>query len=126
MQSKRRPASNELEAELRATEGNITMLAARLGVSKPTVYKWLEQAGLQRLAGIGREVNAHRPAPGRPESRLESTLRINTSVRIREGLWTWLRMHSIETGRNATDLLEGIIADYRDRTEVARARKAGV
>jgi hypothetical protein len=48
----KRPAKAALEAAIRAEAGNLTKTAARLHATRQTLYTWIYQLGLERLAGV--------------------------------------------------------------------------
>jgi transposase-like protein len=123
----RRPARSVLEAGLRAHGGNLTRLAGALGVSRPTLYKWIYQLDLATLAGVavvyamnGKNTRMYvKPAEseGRSLSGMEhdatvSDPRVSTNVRIRDGVWRALRKLAIDKGTSASELLEQAAVEF--------------
>lgn len=129
----RRPTRQVLEAGLRGHGGNLTRLAGALGVSRPTLYKWIYQLDLATLAGVAtvyadggnhtrKYVNARgseeRSLSGMEHEAAASDPRISTNVRIRDGVWRALRKLAIDKGTSASDLLEQAAVEFLRRSEV--------
>lgn len=128
----RRPGRTQLEAALRAHGGNLTRLAGALGVSRPTLYKWIYQLDLASLAGVSTvyadggnytkryvnaEVGERRSLSGMEQEGATSDPRISTNVRIRDGVWRALRKLAIDKGTSASDLLEQAAVEFLRRSE---------
>jgi hypothetical protein len=125
-----RPTRAELEALIRQAKGNLTRLAARLDVARPTLYTWIYQHDLTSVAGIDGGYSTHRldhanrkdtesrnnvrarKHGGRSlqivstATRVATDPRVNTSVRIRESIWKRMRMRAIAEGRTVAEVLE--------------------
>ena len=106
----RRPTSAALEAAIRATGGNLTKAAVALGCSRMTLYTWIYQLDLTRLAGV-----TPRPTTADlVEEKRETTLnsepsdgeRITVTVKIRDRLWKAIRIAAIERETTAGALVE--------------------
>lgn len=128
----RRPTRQALEAGIRSQAGNLTRLAGALGVSRPTLYKWIYQLDLSTVAGVATIDGAYgsytrnyvKPSPmeGVSLSDVEqsSTVadpRISTNVRIRDGVWRALRKLAIDRGTSASDLLERAAVEFLKKAE---------
>ena len=90
--SARRPTREALEAVIRDTGGNLTAAAGRLGCTRQTVYVWIYQHGLDRLAGV-RSLEAVQNAAGDEPRPL--------NVTVPAGLHRWVRSHAVMTDRPA-------------------------
>ncbi len=145
-----RPDRTALERLLRSGNGSLTRVAGLLDVSRPTLYKWIYQLDLVRLAGISivdgpyslyskarqvqenteKSVNPQAPR-GRNLEGVESVVtvamdpRVNTSVRIRESLWKQMRKRAIDENRPVADLMEEAAAAYLVAKKPRRARTEG-
>jgi hypothetical protein len=127
-----RPPRAVVEQAIRVTDGNITKTAALLGCTRDTVYRWIYQLGLQRLAGIhgddrsdtldrkvcpdarGRK-NTFPPvrsdASEQRRFQLVNTAvpvdpKISVTIKTRESVWKKMRKKAIDTGRTTSDLVE--------------------
>lgn len=129
----RRPTRGELEAGLHAHRGNLTRLAGVLGVSRPTLYKWIYQHDLTGVAGVasvdgrGTVDGKHTKNYGnsrtglRPMLRgvepVETDPRITTNIRMRDGIWRALRKLAIDRNTSASDLLERAAVEFLRKAE---------
>lgn len=100
----KRPSKQKVEEAIRVGEGNLTRVASLLGCSRPTLYAWVYQHGLERVAGIDLTRDAAAAKPVLPDQ-----ARYPRTMRLSEGLWRWVRVRGIETDRTASDIVEAAL-----------------
>ena len=93
-----RPPRPAVEAAIRAAGGNLTATAASLKCSRQTLYTWIYQLGLERLAGV--TLKAKRPAAPTSETALPRAV----TLKLPGELHRWVRIHGIRTDRSASDV----------------------
>lgn len=101
------PTKAALEAVLREQGGNLARTAAVLGLSRPTVYKYVWTHGLQKLAGL----THGKLAPLPPE------LRAPVSVRLTGARWAWARHVAIDMDCAPADVIEAALDLLREKIE---------
>lgn len=47
-----RPSRDQLKAAVKGSKGNLTEVASKLGCSRPTLYKWIDQLDLRDFVGV--------------------------------------------------------------------------
>jgi transposase-like protein len=105
--SRRRPDRKTLAGLVRETGGNVTALAAALGVSRPTAYSWVYAHGLERLVGIRTLEEGDtmpKPPPTRP-ARPEPAW-VNVTLRLAPQTWKRVRIAAIDDERSSSELVE--------------------
>lgn len=147
-----RPDRGTLASLIRETGGNMTRLAALLNCSKPTVYKWVYQLGLDGLAGVGasdpygvsaateraeqggedpsaRKKGVNPAVAGIRRLTLVSSMAselvdptINTSVRIRQSVWRRMRKAAIDSGKPVAALLEVAIEGFLNAEDSGKVK----
>jgi len=128
--SKRRPSRTDLEALLRETGGNIAKTSCRIGCSRTTLYTWIYQLGLDRLAGIvPRELLLARTAARKSEEAAERKVRVaqgpglvSVTVRLPGELWRWARIAAIDHDATASAIVTDALELYRAISEGAQAK----
>jgi len=95
----KRPPKAELEQAIRDAGGNLTRAASVLGVSRPSVYTWIYQYDLTKLAGvIDRETEQLRlksAAEGEP---------VTITTKLPAELHRWVRIRAIEGDQTVADV----------------------
>jgi transposase-like protein len=148
----KRPPKDVVAKAIEESSGVLTRVAATLDCSRPTLYKWIWQYSLQRLAGLDSGSNGdseasvdrqhckHEPnvkyekkyvkfsGGERPTFGSMSTtqptegLRMQRSVKLTDAQWAWARKRAIDEGCSASDLVERALDLYRKRLGVAEER----
>jgi transposase-like protein len=121
-----RPDRAVVKKAIQDAEGNLSRAAALLGCTRQTLYTWIYQLGLERLAGVRMDSRDGLDKHRRPDRRHASTnqtggsgvqssassrsiLRaveatntaepiIPATIKIRESLWKRLKIRAIEDG----------------------------
>jgi len=130
-----------------AAGGNLTRAATLLGCSRPTLYKWVDQLDLTRLAGVRREpdvygvdakqghthvgtsVNLAGPqvpilAGVSAEAAVLDQFKRQRGVSMTGAQWRWVRTYAAETDRAASDVVAEAIELLRRRVESQGKRQA--
>ena len=98
-----RPPKADVEAAIRETGGNLTRAAARLDCTRQTLYVWIYQYGLQRLAGV-------RTLEGMIAAPVNGSGPVPFTVRVPAALYKWAKIRAISadqtTGAVVTEALE--------------------
>jgi len=115
-------------------EGNLTRAAARLGCTRQTLYTWIYQHGLDRLAGIRMDRRTRLDSADRLDSRTrkgkketksgvysapdgsptlklveqmaQPDLPIQATLKVRESLWKRMKIAAISRGCTLASLAE--------------------
>ncbi len=125
-----RPDRSVVKKAIQDTGGNLTRAAILLGCTRPTLYTWIYQHGLQRLAGvrIDREATVDRrrcldtrsgetrksgvksAGPERPMLSLVETqsadLPVQATVKVKESLWKEVKIEAIRRDTTVGALIE--------------------
>ena len=127
-----RPPKQIVEAAIRSADGNLSRAAVLLGCSRPTLYTWVYQLGLHRLAGIKVDspdtqeckdtrvvkVGQHEKsgvksaARNRPTLALVSTepatreYKIPATAKITESIWKEVKKRAIDRGCTVSEYVE--------------------
>lgn len=129
-------------------QGNLTRAAAILGCSRPTLYTWIYQHGLERVAGIcqdrrdeldkrerkdGRNAKEIIPAvksgsPGLPTLSLVPQqaaieMPVNATVRLPESLWKKVRKTAIDRDCTVSQFVEAALKVALDQVEAIGRHK---
>ena len=125
----KRPARAVLEKAIRDSGGNLTKTASALGCSRPSIYTWCYQFGLDKLAGIeSRDVILARAAARKAEEPERPRRRTPTgpapgfaavSVRLPGELWRWARIAAIDHDTTAAAIVTEALKLYRSVAEAA-------
>ena len=135
-----------IEAAIKAEGGNLSRVAALLGCSRPTLYTWIYQLGLQDLAGIRKDTindvgwHSTNPkettfssdksiGPGGPILRVVSTapvdLRISATAKVRESVWKQIRKTAIDRGCTTSEVVEEALVNLLALSERRAEKKGG-
>ena len=129
-----RPDRVVVKKALQDAEGNLTRTATRLGCSRQTLYVWIYQLGLERLAGIRldtrpaldkrRSVDARdeqqdgsgkssvqsagavRPIFSLVEAATQVETQVQATVKVRESLWKLVKIEAIRRDTTVGALME--------------------
>lgn len=89
----KRPPKAQVEAAIRAADGNLTSAASILGCSRAALYTWVYQYGLDRLAGVV-------PLEAvRSSTKNGGDIPRAVTVKLPTDLHRWLRVQAIDTDR---------------------------
>lgn len=110
----RRPSREELKAVIKATEGNMTALAARLGITRQTAYSWVAAAGLDSFVGIEprheREEEAQPAAPAAiPSPAATDDSLISMTIKVQRSTWLALRIRALQESRSTGAIVEAAL-----------------
>jgi Bacterial regulatory protein, Fis family len=115
--------------------GNLSRAASLLGRSRQTLYTYIYQHGLERLAGV-RVEGGSPPRPVRGESGLAAASpapappaapdpMIQATVRIRESVWKAARIAAIQRGTTVAAVVAAALArELAEPTGAAPPREA--
>lgn len=101
----RRPSRPQLEALIRETGGNVSLLADRLGCSRQTLYTWVYQLGLADVVGIRPAEAAGAVLPAMPE-------RVTATVKVEAKLWKKIRVRAVEGDTSVSSLVEAALRAF--------------
>jgi len=147
MTVRRRPAKNTVKEAIQAAGGNLTLAANLLGCSRPTLYKWVDQLDLTRLAGVRREARvdgvdatqartsgqAAVKLEGQPlsifptvsaEAAVLDQFKRQRGVSMTGAQWRWVRTYAAQTDRDASDVVAEAIDLLKRRVETPEKAKA--
>ena len=120
----KRPARADVAKAIRAAGGNLSRTAAALGCTRPSLYTWCYQFGLDKLAGIvPRDVLLARAAarkaeevqrPRRDGPRPGMT---SATMRLPGELWRWARIAAIDHDTTAGGIVSQALELYRSIAE---------
>ena len=139
-----RPERAIVKKAIQDTNGNLRRSAALLGCTRQTLYTWIYQLGLEKLAGIRMDTRVRLDTPHgvdtRPVSSGKSGVQsasqggaifqvvdaqeaadpiISATVKIRESFWKRLKIQAIEDdttmGAIVEKALEGVLAPRQTR-----------
>ena len=141
-----RPERAVVKKALVDAGGDKSRAAALLGCSRPTLYTWIYQLGLERLAGICNdrraELDTRERKDARPEKRIiqavksaetdASTLRlvqqtgavempINATVKLPESLWKKVRKIAIDRDCTVSAFVEAALEGALSGEQVVEA-----
>lgn len=127
--------------------GNLTRAAALLGCTRQTLYTWIYQLGLERLAGVrmdarpkvdsehrvdGRGMKENKSdvySGGNLEARLrlveqaaERDLPIQASFKCRESVWKRMKIAAIQRGTTLSNLAETFFEEMLDAEEQGKKK----
>ena len=112
---RKRPEKADVERAIRETGGKLSAAAIRLGCSRQTLYTWVYQYQLDRVAGIvtrehalAREAKAQ--ASGAPQP---------LAVKLPAELHKWIRIQAIKTNGSASSVVEEAVGLLRAVVEEA-------
>jgi len=88
----KRPARASVEAAIRGAGGNLSRTASQLGCTRQTLYTWIYQYGLDRLAGVVPLEAVRAPAENGAGPR-------PLTVKLPAPLHRWARIRAIDTER---------------------------
>ena len=138
-----RPERSIVKKAIQDTGGNLARSAALLGCTRQTLYTWIYQHGLQRLAGIRldrqaglnskeckdtetteeRKSGVKSAAANRPMLSLVETqvadVPVQATVRVRESLWKLVKIEAIRRdltlGALVEQALESFVGERKSR-----------
>lgn len=103
--SKRRPSKADLAQALRDGGGNLSGTALRLGCSRTTLYTWIYQLGLDKLAGIVPREDLLAQAAARkaepPRRPVDDAALTVATMKLPAELWRWARIAAIQRRRGS-------------------------
>jgi len=115
----KRPPRAAVEAAIKDAGGNLTRAAASLHCTRASLYTWVYQFGLDKLAGIALidaesvKVTVQPSARGRPRLQAMGAAAVEQedlvqarTVRLPDSLWRLVRIEAIKLGITASDLVE--------------------
>lgn len=139
-----RPERAVVKKAIQDAEGNLTRTATLLGCSRQTLYVWIYQFGLDRLAGIRLNIRPQLDRRGRVDARPKETgnsgvqsagparpilsivttqpadVAVQATVKVRESLWKEVKIEAIRrdttVGALVEEALEVIVRGKKVRT----------
>lgn len=112
---RKRPEKAEVERAIRDTGGNLSAAAVRLACSRQTLYTWVYQYQLDRLAGIV----TREQALAREAKALGAGAPQPLTVKLAEPLHQWVRIQAIRTKGSASSVVEEAVGLLRAVVEEA-------
>lgn len=149
-----RPDRGIVKNAITDAKGNLTGAAIILGCSRPTLYTWIYQLGLEKHAGIRIDNSdglykrdRKDTSPNKTEKQLSRVLThgqegrpilravsstvaapeipVQASMRLPEGLWKRVKIEAIRRGVNVSDLVREVLEAALDESERGSKRKRG-
>jgi hypothetical protein len=112
-----RPSRGVVEKAIRDSGGNISRAAGLLGSSRQSLYTWIYQYDLVRLAGVV----PLETAPTAPLPSDGDATRLLSVSKVPVGLHRWVRGHAVMTDRSASAVVIEALELLRAVVEGARS-----
>jgi len=112
---RKRPEKADVERAIRETGGKLSAAAIRRGCSRQTLYTWIYQFDLTRLAGIV----TREQALAREAKALGAGAPQPLAVKLPAELHQWVRIQAIRTNGSASAVVEEAVGLLRAVVEEA-------
>jgi transposase-like protein len=99
---------------IRATGGNVSRLASRLGVTRQTCYAWIYRLDLAAFVGVRAREDMTMPEQKQPLPG-DKAERVSATVRVEGRLWRAVRIRAIEEDRTTSSIVEDAVRAYMAR-----------
>ena len=109
-----RPTRAVMADLVRATGGNVSQLARRIGITRQTCYTWIYQLDLAPLVGI-RQSDREEPMEEETEARdAAQPGRVTATIKVDGELWKAVRIAGVKEDRTASAIVEEALRAYLD------------